>query len=93
MRMRLYFRYVTPCSRGVDDEGNFYCHPGTSDKAGKLNIDALPQNMPLVECGPACPCGLECSNRVTQRGLKYVSQEIKLMIESRYMSNPAMRSV
>lgn len=91
--MRLYFRYVTPCSRGIDDQGNFYTHPGSSDEAGKLNLDALPQNMPLVECGPACPCGMECSNRVTQRGLKYVKQEIKLMVGFQPTSNSATRSV
>jgi hypothetical protein len=93
MRMRLYFRYVPPCSRGVDAEGNFYTDPGSADEAGRLNLDALPQNMPLVECGPACPCGSACANRVTQRGLKYVQQEVGLMIGSRYTSNPAMRSV
>jgi hypothetical protein len=82
-----------PYPRGIDDQGNFYTHPGTSDKAGKLNLDALPQNMPLVECGPACPCGMECSNRVTQRGLKYVQQENGLMVGSQYTSNLATRSV
>ena len=93
MRMRLYFRYVTPYPRDIDHQGNFYTHQGTSDEAGKLNLDALPQNMPLVECGPACPCGMECSNRVTQRGLKYAKQEIELMIGSLYMSKPATISV
>ena len=93
MRMRLYFRYVTPYPRDIDHQGNFYTHPGTSDEAGKLNLDALPQNMPLVECGPACPCGMECSNRVTQRGLKYAKQEVELMLGSRYTSKPATKSV
>jgi hypothetical protein len=83
-----------PCPHdGIDDQGNFYTHPGTSDEAGKLNLDALPQNMPLVECGPACPCGLECSNRVTQRGLKYVKQENELKVGFQYTSDPATRSV
>jgi histone-lysine N-methyltransferase SETMAR len=79
--------------RGIDDQGNFYTDPGSADEAGKLNLDALPQNMPLVECGPACPCGSSCSNRVTQRGLMYVQQENGLMVESQYMSDLATRSV
>lgn len=91
--MRFYIWYVTRHPRGVYNEGNFYTHPGTVDEAGKLNLDALPQNMPLVECGPACPCGLSCSNRVTQRGLKYVKHLTMLIVGSRYMSNLATRSV
>ena len=54
-----------------DNRGNFYTQPGTAEIAGILNLDALPAKMPLIECGPACPCDDRCLNRVTQRGLKY----------------------
>lgn len=56
----------------TDDQGNFYTYPGTAELPGILNLDALPANIPLVECGPTCPCDEGCSNRITQRGLKYV---------------------
>lgn len=54
----------------TDYRGNFYSYPGSDDSAGILNLDALPEKMPLVECGLACLCEEGCSSRVTQRGLK-----------------------
>jgi hypothetical protein len=57
----------------ADYRGNFYTNPGTTEVPGRLDLDALPNNHPLVECGSACPCSTGCSNRVTQRGLKYVT--------------------
>jgi hypothetical protein len=71
----------------TDQTGNFYIHPGSGctpeegdDNAtpGRLNLDALPENLPLVECGPACLCGGSCSNRVTQRGLRFVDHDAVL---------------
>ncbi|OXB33583.1 SET domain-containing protein [Cryptococcus neoformans] len=46
--------------------GNFY----SSTNPQILNLDALPNNWPLVECSPSCLCGSSCSNRVTQQGVR-----------------------
>jgi histone-lysine N-methyltransferase SETMAR len=68
------YRVLKSCQvkKDTDNQGNFYAYSGNDDEPGRLNLDALPENMPLVECGPSCPCGLECLNRVTQCRLKYV---------------------
>nr|XP_019011956.1 uncharacterized protein I206_02793 [Kwoniella pini CBS 10737]OCF50737.1 hypothetical protein I206_02793 [Kwoniella pini CBS 10737] len=34
-----------------------------------LNLEALPERLPLVECSPICPCSGNCANRLTQRGV------------------------
>ena len=35
-----------------------------------LVLDAIPAQMPLIECGPACSCSASCSNRVSQEGVR-----------------------
>jgi len=45
--------------------GNFYSSgPG----AQLLDLDALPERLPLIECG-SCSCDGNCRNRVTQSGV------------------------
>lgn len=51
--------------------GNFYRRPTSSTSQSQvLQLDALPENWPLVECGPECECNGACLNRETQRGVR-----------------------
>ncbi|EIW66477.1 hypothetical protein M231_03012 [Tremella mesenterica] len=69
----------------VSSFGNFYSTPTSLQSVGRkhgilskqelpgdqvLLLDALPPNLPLVECGPKCGCGEWCANRVSQRGVR-----------------------
>ncbi|OCF36309.1 hypothetical protein I316_02184 [Kwoniella heveanensis BCC8398] len=53
------------CGSGCAPQGNFY-----TPTILTLNLDALPERLPLVECSPACPCVKKCANRVTQHGVR-----------------------
>lgn len=54
-----------------DGSGNFYrSREQFTETAGILDLDALPDHLPLVECGSSCSCSLECDNRITQRGVR-----------------------
>lgn len=55
------------------DLGNFYSD--TLEAPGGLleqllNLDALPERWPLVECSPDCLCARACGNRLTQGGVR-----------------------
>jgi histone-lysine N-methyltransferase SETMAR len=55
------------------DLGNFYSD--TLEAPGGLleqllNLDALPERWPLVECSPDCLCAKRCGNRPTQAGVR-----------------------
>ncbi|WVQ93650.1 hypothetical protein IAU59_000726 [Kwoniella sp. CBS 9459] len=60
----------------VSSFGNFYSPPSPSsgDQITRhhqtLNLYALPEELPLVECSPACPCAERCANRLTQGGVR-----------------------
>ncbi|WVF66006.1 hypothetical protein IAT40_000744 [Kwoniella sp. CBS 6097] len=60
----------------VSSFGNFYSVPPLISKDDRLrierqtlNLDALPEKLPLVECSPLCACSDRCANRVTQQGV------------------------
>ncbi|WVW80275.1 hypothetical protein I302_102253 [Kwoniella bestiolae CBS 10118] len=53
----------------VSGFGNFYTKPDTHFHQ-LLNLDALPERLPLVECSPQCPCFERCANKLTQRGVR-----------------------
>ncbi|WWC60431.1 uncharacterized protein I303_103003 [Kwoniella dejecticola CBS 10117] len=57
----------------VSSFGNFYPLPSRksgNDQNQVLHLDALPDNLPLVECSPHCPCAGSCANKLTQRGVR-----------------------
>ena len=60
--------------------GNFYSTSKPSDRPQTLNLKALPENLPLVECSPLCACALACANRLTQRGITWVNHSSPSMI-------------
>ncbi|WVO14683.1 hypothetical protein L204_102320 [Cryptococcus depauperatus] len=54
----------------VGQFGNFYSESGATENPQQLlNLDALPENLPLVECSPACTCYDQCAKKVTQGGV------------------------
>ncbi|WWC88055.1 uncharacterized protein L201_002958 [Kwoniella dendrophila CBS 6074] len=58
----------------VSSFGNFYSisndKSSSSSQRQVLQIDVLPERLPLVECSPSCPCYIHCTNKVTQRGVQ-----------------------
>jgi histone-lysine N-methyltransferase SETMAR len=68
----------------TDKSGNFYKYLDTDDESDAassssrpidrvqiLDLDGLPERLPLVECSPECGCGETCANRLTQRGVRW----------------------
>ncbi|KAI8374415.1 uncharacterized protein BYT42DRAFT_576273 [Radiomyces spectabilis] len=63
---------TSKCNTGSKNQG---CHEGIAySKRGRLII---PSGTPIYECSVACKCGLDCSNRVVQRGRKIPLQIFK----------------
>ena len=80
MRLRSSIRYLAirdPLAQSKThtelDPGNFYSSRSDGDVSQTLQLEALPANLPLVECSTSCPCASRCANRVTQRGVRHVS--------------------
>ncbi|WRT65809.1 uncharacterized protein IL334_002758 [Kwoniella shivajii] len=59
----------------VSGYGNFYTTPTYDDTRQdwieqRLEVDALPERLPLIECSVHCPCAEGCSDRLTQTGVR-----------------------
>lgn len=64
------------CDCDCDCEG---CEQGGASGCGLLGLDKLEMGI-MSECGPSCECGLDCRNRLTQRGL---SVKLKILRDER----------
>lgn len=67
---------VSVCDCDCDCEG---CEQGGASGCGLLGLDKLEMGI-MSECGPSCECGLDCRNRLTQRGL---SVKLKILRDER----------
>ncbi|XP_065851948.1 histone-lysine N-methyltransferase SUVR3 [Euphorbia lathyris] len=61
---------------GCDCEG---CEQEGEDGRGFLDLEEMELGI-MSECGPSCGCGLDCGNRLTQRG---VSVKLKIVREEK----------
>ncbi|OCF75113.1 hypothetical protein I204_03962 [Kwoniella mangroviensis CBS 8886] len=79
----------------VSGFGNFYTLPDAGFNQ-VLNIDALPERLPLVECSPQGSCAERCANRLTQRGVRLplmVKQSSSGIGHGLFYSPPSGRSI
>jgi histone-lysine N-methyltransferase SETMAR len=59
--------------------GNFYTAPSAASSSTQtLQIEAIHENLTVVECSPFCPCAARCANRVSQRGPRWATALLSL---------------